>query len=165
MVSAIILLAWNNLIIAISAPSEKYKLIVFDGLFSTSEQGEGGNRQTWLQLALCSHYTKVFCVSMGNLVPHIEQSAQLGRIEHYEKLVHEIFGVVRAEDCKKYVYVMDETVADEKDSEYVLSYTENSVSKFLFEPIKYLKHYLDFKLFQWKIYDLLGCRKTLRRGV
>lgn len=60
-------------------------------------------------------------LKMGKILPHWGQSAQPGKKYYYKKIMRHFFGIVDSSNSLKGVYVVDETVAVDKDSDHVCS--------------------------------------------
>lgn len=80
---------------------------------------------------------------MGKLVPTWGQSAQPGKTYYYQKLSHDIFGVVNSSLDQRYVFVKDELIGGDKNSDHVCSYLSYYVDHILPDAIKRIKVYLD----------------------
>lgn len=80
---------------------------------------------------------------MGKLVPHWGRSAHPGKTYYYQKIMHHLFGVVDATNKQSFVYVMDETVAGDKNSDDVCSYSWIYVQKLPRPHPPLLRIYLD----------------------
>eukprot|EP00171_Calliarthron_tuberculosum_P023193 IDg23193t1 len=80
---------------------------------------------------------------MGKLIPHWGQSAQPGKTYYFQKILHHIFGIVDASNMQKHVYVVDETVSGDKDSDHVCSFIDDYVLSILSPRVRFLRLYLD----------------------
>jgi len=80
---------------------------------------------------------------MGKLVPHWGRSAQPGKTYYSQKILHHIFGIVNSTLGKDKFYIIDETVAGEKDSNHVCSHLFEYVQNELSTDFQAVKIYLD----------------------
>lgn len=62
---------------------------------------------------------------------------------YYQKILHHVFGIVDASSSKSHVYVVDETVAGEKDANHVCSFLEDYVQNVVDPRAKFLRLYFD----------------------
>ncbi len=80
---------------------------------------------------------------MRKQVPHWGQKAQPGKTYYYEKTMHHMFGIVDSSNSRMYVYVIDETVADDKDSDHVCCFLFDYVKHLVQPRARFLRLYLD----------------------
>lgn len=80
---------------------------------------------------------------MGKLVPHWGQTAQPGKTYYYQKIMHHVFGIVDSSNSRKYVYVVDETVGGDKDSDHVCSFLFDYIERMVQQQARFLRLYMD----------------------
>jgi len=95
--------------------------------------------------ALCASRDAVIgCdFQMGKLVPHWGQTAQPGKTYYYQKILHHVFGIVNSSSGPDKMYVMDETVAGEKNTNHVCSHLYQYVMIEVPLEFKTVRIYLD----------------------
>lgn len=80
---------------------------------------------------------------MSKLLPHLGETAQPGKIYHYQKLGHDILGILNLSTSFNMIYLTDETIVGDKTSDHVLSCLSHFAENYMSRDAQFLKIYLD----------------------